>query len=182
MSAIAKRYATALVELAHEYNLTEIFHEQIQQLHTIIQSSALDEFLGAPQISPTEKKAVIEKSLSSFHPYIIRFLFVSIDKKRTSQLLTICEETLLQLDVVLNIKRGTVRSTRAMSEEQLMTLIDALSTSMNSKIILTNIVDTTLIGGYKIEMEDAILDGSLRGQLDELRSYLNSERRMTHGT
>lgn len=182
MSTIAKKYATAIVELAHENNLTNIFHEQIQQLHTIIQSSALDEFLGAPQISPVEKKAVIEKSLTSFHPYLVRFLFVCIDKKRTSQLLMICEETLHQLDLALNIRRGTVKSTRPMNEDQIKTLIDALSTSLKSKVILTNIVDTTLIGGYKIEMEDSILDGSLRGQLDELRSYLNSERRMTHGT
>ena len=182
MSAIAKKYASAIVELAHETNLVEIFHEQIQQLHTIIQSSALDEFLGAPQISQSEKKALIEKTLSTFHPYIIRFLFVTIDKKRTSQLLIICEEVTLQLDRALNIKRGIVKSTRAMNEEQINTLSTALSTTWNSKVILTNIIDTTLIGGYKIEMEDAILDGSLRGQLDELRSYLNSERRMTHGT
>jgi F-type H+-transporting ATPase subunit delta len=181
VSAIAKKYASAIVELAHETNLVEIFHEQIQQLHTIIQSSALDEFLGAPQISQSEKKALIEKTLSTFHPYIIRFLFVTIDKKRTSQLLTICEEVTLQLDRSLNIKRGIVKSTRAMSEEQLKTLSQALSTSWKAKVILSNVIDTALIGGYKIEMEDAILDGSLRGQLDELRSYLNSERRMTHG-
>lgn len=181
MSAIAKRYATALVELAHESNLIEIFHEQIQQLHTIIQSSSLDEFLGAPQISQTEKKELIEKSFSGFHPYIVRFLFVSIDKKRTSQLLIICEEVTLLLDQALNIKRGIVKSTRAMSVEQIKTLSEALSTSWKAKVILSNIIDTSLIGGYKIEMEDAILDGSLRGQLDELRSYLNSERRMTHG-
>ncbi len=182
MSTIAKRYATALVELAHETQLLETFHDQFQTLHTIIKTSSLDEFLSAPQISLAEKKALIDSTLSSFHPYVVRFLYVSIDKKRTSQILMICEEVIQKLDKDLNIKRGVVKSSRPMNEASMKKLSDALAEKWNAKIILSNEVEPSLIGGYKIEMEDAVLDGTLKGQLDELRSYLNQERRTTHGT
>jgi F-type H+-transporting ATPase subunit delta len=182
VSTIAKRYASALVELARESDLIETFHEQFQTLHHIIEASSLEDFLSAPQISGSEKKALIDSTLGSFHPYVIRFLYVSIDKKRTSQLSAICAEVTHQLDLVLNIRRGVVKSPRLMDSSQLQVLVDALSSKWACKIILTNEVDPSLIGGYKIEIDDAILDGSLKGQLDELRSYLNQERRTTHGT
>jgi F-type H+-transporting ATPase subunit delta len=182
VSTIAKRYASALVELARESDLVETFHGEFQTLHHIIKSSSLEDFLNAPQISGAEKKALIESTLSSFHPYLVRFLFVCVDKKRSNQLLAICDEVIHQLDGVLNIKRGIVKSPRLMDSSQLQMLVDALSKKWECKIVLTNEVEPSLIGGYKIEMDDAILDGSLKGQLDELRSYLNQERRTTHGT
>ena len=62
MSTIAKRYASALVELARESDLIETFHEQFQTLHHIIEASSLEDFLSAPQISGSEKKALIDEA------------------------------------------------------------------------------------------------------------------------
>lgn len=182
MSTIAKRYASALVELAHESDTTLVFHTQFQTLKQIITTSSLDEFLSAPQIHAQEKKSLIETTLSSFHPYIVRFLYVCVDKKRTSHLVSICDEVIHLLDGALNVKRGVVKSSRRIDDEAIKVLSEALSSKWNAQVILSNVIEPSLIGGYKIEMDDTILDGSIKGQLDELRSYLNSERRTTHGT
>lgn len=182
MSTIAKRYASALVELAQESNLVELFHEQFQLLQEIVHTSHVEVFLSAPQIHAHEKKQLIENTLATFHPYIIRFIFVCIDKKRTAFLLSICEEVIKLLDKMLNIKRGVVKSPRPMTDAAIRLLTDTFAHKFNAKVVLVNVIEPSLIGGYKIELEDAILDGSLKGQLDELRSYLNSERRTTHGT
>jgi len=56
---------------------------------------------------------------------------------------------------------------------QLKTIVAALGKRLNRKINLASRVDKSLVGGIIIRAGDLVIDGSVRGRLRALASYLN---------
>ena len=68
--------------------------------------------------------------------------------------------------------KASVPSARALSDQQLELVRQALSARTNSVVTLETSVDPDLIGGIVVRLGDLLLDGSLRTQLNSLRGSL----------
>jgi F-type H+-transporting ATPase subunit delta len=72
------------------------------------------------------------------------------------------------------VEQAIITSATALSKQQGQALIAPLEARFNKKIEPQYAVDPELIGGVKIVVGDAVIDASVRGQLQDLAISLKS--------
>ena len=77
-----------------------------------------------------------------------------------------------QLDVHTGGARAQVFSTTELGAVQLARIKDALQKSTGKKVVVESIVDPTLLGGLRIQVEGKVLDSTLLLQLEALRGLI----------
>jgi len=119
--------------------------------------------------------AIKEKSSSEqsvFLKNVVRFL---VKKKLISKAPDIIE----RLQKVVNNEEGKIivkiSSVEKMSENTKKEITQSLSKRYNNKhIILEENLNDKLIGGYKIEVEDEVIDFSIKNRIKKLQTYLTA--------
>lgn len=72
----------------------------------------------------------------------------------------------------LGIQVGKVWSAYELTEDQIKKIQDALSTQLNKQVLLKQQVDTQLIGGIKVEIDNHVYDNSLSYKMGLLKQEL----------
>jgi F-type H+-transporting ATPase subunit delta len=180
-SALANRYAGALVDviLAPESKLKP--EDAVAQLRAaaemLAQSAELRIALLTPAIQTSRKRAVMGKLLEEIGAaQIIRnFINVVIDHGRIAILTEIREAFELALDARLGFARAEVTSTEALDEQRSAGLEAELSRLTGKRMRLHFAVDPELLGGVTARIGSTLYDGSLRGQLQQMRRELTEQ-------
>ena len=76
----------------------------------------------------------------------------------------------------LNIKRGIIYSTIKLTSSQLKGMERKISKMLNANVTLRNIIDENLLGGFKIQVEDYILDDSMKNRLEKLKETITLKK------
>lgn len=71
------------------------------------------------------------------------------------------------------IKQVEVKSAHPLSRENEKAIVDELNKLVKGKIELKKQVDERLIGGVLIQMEDQVIDASVKNQLEQLKNNLS---------
>ena len=95
-----------------------------------------------------------------------------IDNKRGGHILDVCKEFIRIARNKLHIKKGIVYTTIKLDEKQLLAMSQKVSKILNANVSLTNEIDTSLLGGFKIQVEDYIIDDSLKNRLEKLKDTI----------
>jgi F-type H+-transporting ATPase subunit delta len=174
MDSIASRYAIAWLKLGEELKLLPRFRDQVLQVQADFQSDApLYQFLMSAFVDIEEKYALLDRvfkdeSWSSFDS----FIKVIVQKKRVKFIARIFQEFIQLSNQSLGIKRALIYTTMPLKENQIDELIASLEKTERVTLEPEVIVDPTLIGGIKIEIEGKLFDGSIRHKLNALRDQL----------
>ena len=180
-SALAQRYARALVDVVLEPGSTVKPEDAVAQLQAaaqmVAQSSELRIALLTPAIATSRKRAVMGKLLDEIGsaPIIRNFIYVVIDHRRIGVLDEIREAFELALDERLGFVRAEVSSAAALDESRGARLESELSRLTGKKMRLRFTVDPELLGGALARIGSTLYDGSLRGQLRQLRRELTEQ-------
>lgn len=167
-------YAAALFGAASERGKKdEIMEDARQVLEIMKENPDLRAFINYPAISAAEKKTVLSNIFGEeLCQEFLNFLFVLIDKGRTTHL----EKILKAYENLMNQEEGfsygTVYSVVPLKEERLKELEDDVSKLLQTNVRLTNETDSKLIGGIKILVEGKIIDASIRKKFDDLESQI----------
>ena len=167
-------YAAALFEAAREIGKKdEIMENATQVLEIIRENPDLHAFINYPAISAKEKKTALtnifgEEVCEDF----LNFLFVLIDKGRTTHLEKIIKVYKGLIDKEEGYSYGTVYSVVPLDESRLSELEKDVSGLLKTNVRLTNEIDPKLIGGIKILVEGKIIDASIRKKFDDLESQI----------
>ncbi len=173
MNEIAERYGAGLFELAKEENKVEEYMYSIQSLKDIFKENPeLKTFFLSIKISKDEKKQFIDRVFVSLEHDLINFLKLVIDKGRVSYLfeIFICFIELCERD--LGIQHAKVISARKLSQEDLNSIGNTLVSKTNKKIILENVVDSSVISGIKVIMGNNVTDITMKTKLENMRNTL----------
>ena len=76
----------------------------------------------------------------------------------------------------LNIKRGIVYSTIKLTKTQLKGMESKISKMLNANVTLRNVIDENLLGGFKVQVEDYILDDSMKNRLEKLKETITLKK------
>jgi F-type H+-transporting ATPase subunit delta len=180
-SALANRYARALVDIVLAPGSPLKPEDAVAQLRAaeqmVAQSAELRIALLTPAIQASRKRAVMDKLLDELAvSRIIRnFLFVVIDHRRIGMLREIREAFELVLDEWLGFVRAEVTSAAALNEQRSAGLASELSRLMGKRMRVRFAVDPELLGGVLARIGSTLYDGSLRGQLQQLRRQLTEQ-------
>lgn len=174
MDSVASRYAIALLSIAREENQMKKYNQEAEQLIGIFEANPdLTRILKDYALSATEKKATIDLLFKGkILEYMLHLMYVVIDHKRGDQLLAILQEFNRLALKEMNIRKGVVYSTVSLTKAEIKNLEIKVSDLLKAQVTLQNEVDPSLLGGFKIQIEDYILDNSMKNRLLQLKDSL----------
>ena len=178
MDSVSSRYAIALLSLAREENKIQEYINQLEQIINILnENKEFITLLKSYGVSKDEKKDALNVIFKDkIDEYILNMFYVLIDNKRGSYILDVCQEFVRIALNELNIKHGVVYSTIKLNEKQIKALELKMSKILNANVTLTNQIDKQLLGGFKIQVEDYIIEDSSKLRLEKLKESLKDKK------
>jgi F-type H+-transporting ATPase subunit delta len=99
-------------------------------------------------------------------------IFLIIDHARIKDVKLIYEDYKTLVYDYKGIKSAYVTTAVKMTDEEIQILRDKLSKKYNSKIEIENIIDESIIGGVYLKVEDDVIDGTVKGTLENMRKEI----------
>ena len=180
-SAAANRYARALVDLVLAPNSPLKPADAVAQLRaveqTFVSSPELRTALLTPAIQNSRKRAVMGRLIEQLGvSHLIRnFIYVVIDRRRVGIISEIREAFELLADERLGFVRAEVTSAETLDHKRSSEIESELSSLTGKRMRLHFTVDPALLGGVVARIGSRVYDGSLRGQLEQLRRRFTEE-------
>ena len=177
-SAAANRFARALVDVVMSPGSALKPEDAVAQLRaveqTITESSELRIALLTPAIQNSRKHAVMARVLDTIggSPLIRNFVYVVIDHRRIGIITDIREAFEQALDERMGFVRAEVISAAPLEPRRSAGLESELSRVTGKRMRLRFDVDPELIGGVVARIGSTVYDGSVRGQIEQLRRRL----------
>ena len=171
MLQIDKEYAAALFELALEEGKEQEFLKELSEIKNILdENSEYLEFLGSPAISLAQRLEAIDEAFSeSCSEYIVSFLKLLCENGRIRVLSGAIDEFRKLCMLHSNRTTANIYSVVPLSEEQKNGVVSKLEKLTGKTIEAAYIIDESLIGGLKIEVEGKTYDGSIKHRLLEVK-------------
>lgn len=172
---IASRYALALYKYVSETGNARQADAQVRRLQEVLAATpALQQVLDDPAgVSPEQKKALFESALApeKLLPELDRFLSMLLVNRRLDLVKLVFHDFLSLCDQGEGIVR--VRLVTAAPSGTLETRLQKLlQEKTGRKPVIVTEVDPALLGGFRLELEDRLLDASVRHQLETIRTEL----------
>jgi F-type H+-transporting ATPase subunit delta len=177
MAAVNSRYARALAAVVADQKLDSV--AVLQQLHdfaaTLESSLEFREVLENPSIPEPEKLRLLDAfaAKAGLNKTVRNFIAVLASHQRLNALAEISTDYAAIADESGNITEAEVTSARELDdsskgvlEAQIAKLADG------KKVNATYTQDETLLGGAIVRIGSTVYDGSIRGQLQQLKQRL----------
>ena len=165
----ARPYAKAVFEMAQESSEFDSWSGKLAFWSAVVQSPEMAERLAMPGLTHQDRASMIEKvtgdELNDKGRNFIRLLSENNRLSLIPDIHGIYED--LRSDAEGEIE-ATVTSAFELTDAQSDKIIAALSKRLNRKVRIVNEVDSDLIGGAIIRAGDLVIDGSLKGRVENL--------------
>lgn len=177
-SAVARRYARALFEVALQRGVADQTAEHLRTLASVIASEpTVRKFVRSPSIAPETKHEILHKAFSdAISPLVLSLLDLLVERRRLGALEAIAACYQQELDQWHGITRAKAISAVELDEQQRQRLCERLEKMTGRKIILQTEVRPEIIGGLIVEVGAWQLDGSVVRILRELRDHMKHVR------
>jgi len=171
-----KSYARALHDLARERNQVDVVGRELQLLvQEIAASPQLAEFFGRPWVPATaKKKTAVEIATRLGVSQLTRdFVGLVAGQGRAAEMADIAAAYRDLVDESQGRVRARVRTAVRLTPGEREQLEQRLGRALGGKhVMVEEVVDDTLLGGFVAEIGTYIVDGSLDGQLARMRDRL----------
>ncbi|PRY89213.1 ATP synthase F1 subunit delta [Mongoliibacter ruber] len=169
---VASRYAKALLELAIEKDQLEEVIADVQLLLSI--ASGNRDFvlmLSSPIVNTDKKFKVLEKLFaSSANNITMSFFGIVTRKNRSNVLVSTGREFQKQYNLYKGIQVAEITTTVALDDELRNAVVEIVKEiSGLDKVELVEKIDSEIIGGFILKVNDKLLDDSISSKLRDLR-------------
>ena len=169
---LSKRWAKALMELIQEdenISKEDVLDDLREISETINSSEELSNVINNPAISIEEKQIVLCKLFqNSIMPIVYNFVYALNLKKRVSIIPEIADEFQIELDRINNISHIGVTSAIDLSKERKDDIKWRVAEKLQHDIIVDWKVDNDIIAGLIFNVNETIIDNSLKHKLEDL--------------
>jgi F-type H+-transporting ATPase subunit delta len=171
LQTIARRYATALAEVAIERREEAEVQQEIDGWASLVESSQLlRDVFSNPTVPYDQKRKVLEELISRtrVRETTASFLRVLLKNQRIAQLKQVAERFGQVLDQHNGVVAANVTTARPIPDDVKNALRDSLSSAAGRTVRLSFVTDDKIIGGIVTQIGSTIFDGSVQGQLERL--------------
>lgn len=175
VQTVARRYASALADVAMERGEAKEIKEEIDSWSSLITSNPqLGEVFANPTIPYDQKQKVLEQLIERSHcrETTASFLRVLLKNQRLAQLHAVAERFAQILDERGGIVSADITTARPISEQVRGALHESLVTATGRKVRLSYATDESIIGGVIARIGSTVFDGSVQSQLQRLAEEL----------
>jgi F-type H+-transporting ATPase subunit delta len=171
---ISSRYAKAALDLAKDKNLIEdISNDFSLILETLKASKEFRLLFKSPVISRTSKITILDSVLKKkIHKESLNYLHFLVDKGRENLIREILGIFFKLKNDHFGLLEAKVSGFHQLKKNQLDTLKKRLETLTKKKVNINFDVNKDLLGGLMVQVEDKVLDGSVRRRIEMLKEYL----------
>lgn len=171
---ITSRYAKALYQAGEEEKLTDRIKNDIELIHqSIKESSEFNDFIQSPIFKVTEKKHILNEIFKkSIQDLTLRFLHLLVENKREQFLLFVCLNYLQIYKKEKGIKEGTLITAHELSSEHAKEIGNYIRKKFKLDIEFKEQVDPSIIGGFKLRIDDNQIDASIASKINKIRTEL----------
>jgi F-type H+-transporting ATPase subunit delta len=174
LSRIAKRYAKALFELAQEENALNQVSKDFELIRDLLKNSKdFHQFTKNPLISITERKKILDKIfLEKISETSNNFLKMISQKKRLDHLGEIIARYFDFVKAEAGVVEGELFAVVELKSSQIKKIKENMERLTGKEVILNEIIDPNILGGFIVKVGDLVIDNSIRNQLERLRKQL----------
>jgi len=175
LQTVARRYATALADVAIERREERQIQKELDYWAEMIESSPqLKEVFANPTIVHDHKRKVLEDLIARTRvkDTTASFLRVLLKNQRLAQLREIAARYGYVLDERSGVLAGSVTTARPIPEELKKTLHETLSAATGRTVRLSFDTDENILGGMVARIGSTIFDGSVQNHLERLAEGL----------
>lgn len=173
---VSKKWAKALIELTSEdesISKEEVLSDLKGIAETIESSEELSNVINNPSISTEEKQIVICKLFQDkVKPIVYNFLFVLNLKKRMNIIGEIVAEFEKELELLKNIVRVDITSAIDLSDEKKSSIRQRVAEKLQKDVKVSWGVDADIIAGLIFNIDDTVVDNSIKHKLDTLSNII----------
>lgn len=197
VSTLARPYAKGAFDYAKEHMVVNEWHDYLGVMNTLVKDKSFSDYLNNPAIAASAKVATLTelynqstvddsnnvfKTLSTAiegnpqpnNNAFLNFLTQLAEQDRLALLPSIYERFGLLRAADAKEVHAYVTSAYQLTPAQELLLENRLATSLNANVVLHVEVDTSLIAGVKIKLGDKVIDDSVRGKLQQLKTQLTA--------
>ncbi len=176
MTETAKRYGGSLYDLAAEEGLEQDILNDVEGCAKIMaENPDYLHLLSMPNLPKKERCGLIDEAFANqVHPYVVNFMKILCENGTLRELRGCAREYRLRYNDAHGIVEATAIAAVPLSEENRAHLEAKLCAMTGKTVQLETKVDPSVLGGIRLDMEGARMDGTVQARLDALRRSIAS--------
>ncbi len=176
-SDVAIQYANALCQLAVESKKEdEIVKDSKELLEVLDEDKEFVTFYTSRNITKESKKDVIDKVFGKkINDYLVNLLLYLVDNNDEKNLPYILEKfnsTINEIDNKIEVK---IYTPFAIDEKDVDAILNKIENKTLKKAYANVIIDTSLIGGIKVEYNDVVYNNSIKNKIDLIKNNIRKK-------
>ena len=169
----AKNYGDALFMLAKELDEIDSVKNDFDTLCEVLeQNSEYLKLLDTPSLSREERVKLVDSAFSSLNRNLVNMVKILTERRLVYLIHKIRDAYMSAYDEHYCIERVEAISAIPLNTEQLKKLQLKLEKATGKQIVVTNTIDSSIIGGMKLRYLGIQLDGSIKTKLDNFEKSL----------
>lgn len=169
----AKRYAMALLDIASNFSVDEIFENLKFAVELIKENDEAQAFFENPVISKKDKKEVVGQIFEGkvLTP-VLNFLNLLIENDKfdiVEDVLYCFEREAMEAN---NVVKAFVSSAIELSEIQKDKIKQTLEQKLSKNVVPEFLTDEGILGGFVIKINDTVIDLSLKKKISNLKNLI----------
>jgi F-type H+-transporting ATPase subunit delta len=169
----ARRYAEAAFEIADRDGSLEEWLSQLESAGEALGQPEVARMLANPALPISVRGDAIRRALNGkLSDKALNLVLLLLRRGRIDLLPAVAREFRAQYERRQGIVRATVISATPLNEAEQRALREKLGQMANGTIEMTVQIDPAILGGVIVRLGDRMIDGSVRGRLERLRSRL----------
>jgi len=170
LATLGRPYANALFDVSQEKSID--FSESLESILSVISNKEFEVYLRNPSSNKKFANNLIFDIVGEVNTELKIFVQILTENSRLFVLNEIYQQYKNLMNFSNGIKKVTIVTTFKLEDKDLKNLIKKLEAKYETKFEPEIIIDPYLIGGVRIEIDDQVLDGSVRSRIDRLKSSL----------
>jgi F-type H+-transporting ATPase subunit delta len=175
LQTVARRYAVALADVVTAHGEAKEIRDELSAWEEMTRANAqLLEVFRHPTIPQEQKRRVLDELIARarVRPTTANFLRVLLQNHRLADLEEINRQFAHELDRRTGVVTAQVTTARPVPPQAQEALRAQLGQLTGSSVRLQFAVDEELIGGVVTRIGSTVYDGSVRGQLEQVRQRM----------
>ncbi|MCK5806794.1 MAG: ATP synthase F1 subunit delta [Mycoplasmataceae bacterium] len=167
-------YSLALLSLATEEKKLKQYKEQSLLIYNSLKEvDDYEHFMESKSVSKDMKKEMLTKAFKKkLNKNLFNFLLLLVDRNK----FVVCKPALLKLikliDIKLDIHEGIIYTPVKLTPKEIKDIEKKLEKELKIKPTLINKIDVELVSGFKIYIDDELIEDNVFSRLEDIRNQL----------
>jgi F-type H+-transporting ATPase subunit delta len=168
----SKRYAQAAFQLGKEQGKLDAWSTGLEALGRLGQDAGFRLLMESPRVPFAAKQEILQQQLAGNLVDVFNLAQLLVSRKRVDAIPGLVLEFQRMYDADRGVSHARVVTAVALTPAAREALQKQLTAYTGGQVVLEDEVDPSIMGGMVVRIGDKLIDGSLKGRLENLHRQL----------